>query len=134
METNENLDQEKANGIPVIDETKYTVIRPYTDEQIDAHAAQCGGRRNLREIPITTDTDEIFIYLVKKPGRNLMQAIAAEENKKDKKDITAIQNMLMGCVLEGDKEAYTFDGTIYTELLKAMGTVIRTAKGSVKKL
>ncbi len=127
-------DQDSANEMPVVDTTHFTVIKPFNEEKVNEHAAKCGGRRNLREVPISTDTDEIFIYLVKKPGRNLMQAIAVEENKKDKKDITAVQNMLMGCVLEGDREALDNDGAIYSELLKAIGSLVRSAKGDVKKL
>jgi alkanesulfonate monooxygenase SsuD/methylene tetrahydromethanopterin reductase-like flavin-dependent oxidoreductase (luciferase family) len=127
---------EEVNNIEVqAEEVKaHTIIRPFTEEQIDAHAAKCGGRRNLRVIPITTDTDEQFEYLVKKPSRAVMQALALEEQKGDKKDVTAIQKLMLGCVLEGDKEAYEYDGAIYSQLLKAVGTLVQTAKSDVKKL
>lgn len=111
-----------------------TVIRPFTDEQIEAHAAKCGGRRNLREIPVTTDSDEQFVYLVKKPSRALMQALAEEGAKGDKKNITTIQKLMLGCVLEGDKDAYEHDGAIYTKLLKGIGGLVNTAKEEVKKI
>lgn len=111
-----------------------TIIRPFTEEQIDAHAAKCGGRRNLREIPITTDSNEQFVYLVKKPSRAVMQALAEEGEKGDKKNITTIQKLMLGCVLEGDKEAYEYDGAIYTKLLKGIGGLVNTAKEEVKKI
>ncbi|GGA84677.1 hypothetical protein GCM10008015_26830 [Flavobacterium palustre] len=126
---------ENVNNIEATsEEVKVTVIKPYTEEQIEAHAAKCGGRRNLREIPITTDSDEQFVYLVKKPSRAVMQAIAEEEQKKEKSNVTTIQKLMLGCVLEGDKEAYEYDGAIYAQLLKAIGTLVQTAKSDVKKL
>lgn len=121
----------------VVTENKITpveVIKPYSEEQIDAHAAKCGGRRNLREISVITDDLEEFVYLVKKPSRNVLQAIAEENEKKDKKNITTIQNLMLGCVLEGDKEAYQHDGSIYTDLLKQMSHLVRTKRSEIKKI
>lgn len=107
------------------------VIRPYGQTEIENHAAKVGGERNLREIIIETDDDYEFHYLVKKPGRNVIQAIAdAEKNK----DITAQQKVIIGCVLEGDRNAYEHDGAIYSQLLKRIGLLLESAKGSVKKL
>ncbi len=111
-----------------------TVIRPFTEEQIEAHAAKCGGRRNLREIEILNDDNEKFVYLVKKPSRAVMQAIAFEGSKKDKMNTDTIQNLMIGCVLEGDREAYEYDGAIYTQLVKEIGVLSRKAKGDIKKL
>lgn len=111
-----------------------TIIKPYTEEQIEAHAAKCGGRRNLREIPVTTDSDEQFVYLVKKPSRAVLQAIAEENEKGDRKNITTIQKLMLGCVLEGDKEAFEHDGAIYSQLLKSISQLIKTAESDVKKL
>lgn len=111
-----------------------TVIKPFTEEQIETHAAKCGGRRNLREIVVLTDSDEQFVYLVKKPSRALLQALAEEDQKGEKKSITTVQKLMLGCVLEGDKEAYEYDGAIYTELLKAIGSLVKSAKGDIKKL
>lgn len=111
-----------------------TVIRPFTEDQILEHAAKCGGRRNLREISIITDDNEEFVYLVKKPSRGLMQALAEENQKNDKKDITTIQKLMLGCVLEGDREAYEYDGAIYTDLLKAISQLVKTKKSEVKKI
>src|SRR5690606_9636702 len=83
------------------------VIKTYTQSDIDTHAAKCGGARNLREICITADDGEYeFWYLVKKPSKAVLEALAAEEAKKEKQNTSAIQKIMMGCVLEGDKEAY----------------------------
>ena len=111
-----------------------TIIRPYSDEAVELHAAKCGGRRNLREIAISTDENELLMYLVKKPSRAVISAIAAEESKKEKRDINAVSKLLLGCVLEGDKEAYEHDGGIYGEILKAVGQLANTAKSAIKKI
>ncbi len=128
MEDIENIEVVAEQVIPV------TVIKPFGDVEIEAHAAKCGGRRNLREIPITTDDNEQFVYLVKKPSRAVMQALAEEEQKGDKKNVTTIQKLMLGCVLEGDKEAYEYDGAIYSQLLKAIGMLVKTAKSDIKKI
>lgn len=110
------------------------VIKTYTETDIEAHAGKCGGKRNLREICITADDGEYeFWYLVKKPSKAVLEAIASEEAKKEK-NTSNIQKIMLGCVLEGDKEAYDHDGAIYTQLLKSVGELIKTAKGDLKKL
>jgi|GEM_PF-713973 len=114
--------------------TEVKVLRPYTDEQVEEHAAKSGGRRNLREIAIDTDDGYQFVYLVKKPSKNLMQAIAAEESKKDKANVTTLQNLMLGCVLEGDKDVYENDGAVYMQLVKNIGSLVKTAHGDLKKI
>lgn len=128
MEGIENIEVTAEQVIPP------TVNRPFGETEIEAHAAKCGGVRNLREIPITTDDNEQFVYLVKKPSRGVMQALAEEDNKGDKKNVTTIQKLMLGCVLEGDKDAYEHDGAIYSQLLKAIGSLVKTATSDVKKI
>jgi hypothetical protein len=128
MEGIENIEVTAEQVIPP------TVVHPFGETEIEAHAAKCGGRRNLREIPITTDDNEQFVYLVKKPTRAVMQALAEEENKGDKKNVTNIQKLMLGCVLEGDREAYEYDGAIYSQLLKSIGSLVKTAQSDIKKI
>lgn len=112
-------------------ENAFQVIRPYGEEQIEIHAARMGGRRNLREVTITTDDDYQFVYLIKKPGRSVIQAVAEYEVKKDS---TAQQKVMLGCVLEGDRDAYEHDGAVYSQLLTRIGDLLTTAKADIKKL
>lgn len=107
------------------------VIRPFTEDDIKAHAAKCGGERNLREITVITSDNEQFVYLVKKPTRSIVQAIAEADSKKD---ITGIQKLMLGCVLEGDKEAYEYDGSIYTKILEKIGELVHTSRSEIKKV
>lgn len=104
--------------------------KPYDEVKIDQHAAKVGGRRNLREIKIESDGDT-FCYLVKKPGKTVIQAIAEAEKKGD---ITGMQKLMLGCVLEGDMEAVEYDGAIYSQLLKQVSALANMAKSDIKKL
>ena len=135
----ENLD--KAKEIEVKDEITIlprTEVKTYTDEQIQAHAGKCGGMRNLKEVPIYTDDNHTFWYLVKRPSKNVLQAIAEAKEKGDKKNdssaITDIQKLMMGCVLEGDKEAYEHDGSIYITLCKEIGKMSQESRSTLKNL
>lgn len=114
---------------------KAEVIRPFTDADIENHAGKVGGRRNLREISIDTDGgDYQFHYLVKKPSRGVLEAIASEEAKKNGVNVSTIQKLMLGCVLEGDAEAYEYDGGLYSELLRQIGNLIKETKGDIKKI
>ena len=127
-------------------EKKPVINKPYSEEKIEELAGKVGGRRNLREITIVTDGgDYQCVYLIKKPSRAVMEAIADAEAKgsantdkglpvKKGQDIGKIQKLMMGCVLEGDKEAYEHDGAIYTQLLMHVGELVKEAKGELKKL
>lgn len=118
-----------------MEKKKAQIVRPYTDDAIETHAGKYGGRRNLREITITVDDgDYEFHYLVKKPSRALMEAIASEEAKKDRANLSTVQKLMIGCVLEGDKEAFEYDGALYGQLIKSIGELVTQAKGDLKKL
>ncbi|QAA81411.1 hypothetical protein EI546_06560 [Aequorivita sp. H23M31] len=110
---------------------KLEVVRPFGDAEIEAHAAKVGGKRNLREVVVETDDGYAFHYLVKKPSRSVIQAVVQYEGKKD---VTAQQKVMLGCVLEGDKEAYENDGSIYGELVGKIGELTRSAKADIKKI
>lgn len=116
-------------------ETKTEIIKTYGEAEIETHAGKVGGRRNLREITIETDGGMYqFHYLVKKPSRAVLEAIASEEAKKNGPNVSTIQKLMLGCVLEGDKEAYENDGGLYTQLIKQIGNLITESKGAIKKL
>ena len=119
------------------EENKIKVIKPYDDSVIAEHAAKCGGERNVIEIIIETDDYYQFHYLVKRPTKTVMQAIAEisekPESKKLQTDVTNIQKLMLGCVLEGDRDAYEHDGLIYTQLLKRIGQLVNQSKESLKK-
>lgn len=111
-------------------EEKLEVVRPYGDAEIERHAARVGGRRNLRELTIISD-GAVFHYLIKKPSRAVMQAVTDAEQRKN---IGQVQKLMMGCVLEGDADAYEHDGSIYIRLLEGISELVDTATADIKKL
>lgn len=114
-----------------MEDKKLEVVRPFGDAEIEVHAAKVGGKRNLREVVVETDDGYAFHYLVKKPSRSVIQAIVQHEAKKD---VTAQQKVMLGCVLEGDKEAYENDGGIYGQLVGKIGELTKTVQASIKKI
>ena len=120
-----------------MENVKYTEVKGWDDNVKTEHAAKCGGDRNLIEIAIITDDNYRFSYLVKRPTKTIIQAIAEIENKPEKlkqaKDITSIQNLMLGCVLEGDKDAIENDAAIYTRLMEAVSELVDKAKRDLKK-
>lgn len=107
------------------------VVKPWGDPEIDQHAGRVGGKRNLREVEIETDDGYLFSYLVKRPGKSLIQAVAETEKKGD---LTGVQNLLLGCVLAGDKEAYENDGAVYSQLLSSITSLVQEAESRLKKI
>lgn len=120
-----------------MEDIKYTEVKPWDDSVKTDHAAKCGGERNLVEIKIVTDDNYRFHYLVKRPTRTIVQAVAEIEAKpdakKEPKDKTSIQNLMLGCVLEGDKSAFEHDASIYTALLKQISQLINKSRVDLKK-
>ena len=114
-------------------EKVYEVIRPFDESAIDAHAAKCGGRRLLKEIEVITDDDYKFCYLVKRPTKDFIGAVQAK-TKATETDTPGIEKLMIGLVLEGDKQAYELDASIYTQLIKQIGGMLRSASSDIKKI
>lgn len=110
----------------------YEIVRPYDEIQITERAATNGGRRILKEIAIKTADKYCFVYLVRKPSRNHLKAIASKK-KGDKPDEDAIEKLMMGLVLEGDKETIENDGAVYSALMLKLGGLVRGADGDIKE-
>lgn len=107
------------------------VVKKHTDADVIEASAKVGGKQNLRVVTIATEDGIDYEYLVKKPSRSVMSAIAKYE---EKKDTNAIEKMMLGCVLFGDADAYEHDGAVYNQLMTEIGKLVQTAKGSTKKL
>lgn len=110
----------------------YNLIKPYGEDEINKHAGKCGGRRLLKQIPVTTDDGFCFVYLVKKPTRHIIKAIASKKKGKEP-DEDAIETLMRGLVLEGDMNALDNDGAIYSALMPALSKLVNGAKVSIKE-
>lgn len=111
-------------------ENNLKLVKPWDDSIREDHAAKVGGMRNLIEIEVETEDGYMFSYLVKRPNKNVLFAVQEAEQKKD---LTLVQKLMLGCVLEGDREAYEHDGAIYMQLIKQIGELVSTANSRIKK-
>ena len=113
-------------------ENKLEVVKPFDDSVFESHAGKVGGKKNLRLVSIKLPEDELeYVYLIKKPSRATIQALGEAGKKKDQ---DKAQKLLLGCVLEGDKEAYDYDGSIYVALLDKISKIAEQTKSDVKKI
>ena len=112
---------------------KYEIVKPWGEPEVAEHAAKFGGRRLLKEVTVTTDDDYQFVYLVKRPSRNVLKAIA-EKKKGENVDTNSIEKLMLGLVLEGDMETLENDGAVYGELLKQIGGLVKSARSDIKKI
>lgn len=106
------------------------IVKPYSEVEINAHAAKVGGKQNLREIEISVDEVQ-YTFLAKIPSRAVIQAISQANHKND---INAAAKLLIGCVLEGDMEVVENNGAVYMALVEQMTSLIGSAKANIKKL
>lgn len=112
-------------------EAQKKYVKPFTDFDIAAHEAKVGGKRNLRLIEIQDDEDTVFVYLVKRPTRSVIQAMttAGAKNNTD-----GVAKILLGCILEGDLEVIENDGSMYLAMIENITTLVGGVKGEIKKL
>lgn len=88
------------------------------------------GKKRIKEIALESE-DGTFRYVLRKPGRNVMDAIA----KAGEKDVAAANRIFINnCVLGGDMEAIELDGDIYLTILQEIAALTTEKKIKVKKL
>ncbi len=102
--------------------------KTYTENDINQHAAKVGGKNNLREIIVIDDNVE-YHYLVKRPTRSVVQAVAKNSN-----DVNAAAKIMIGCILEGDLEAIENNGAIYLSIVEKITSLIGGVKSEIKKI
>lgn len=104
---------------------KYIDISP---EQIRDWKARYGAN-SLSEATVSTDEGE-YRFVLRKPGRNVLEAIAST-----KENVEAANKLLIGnCVLGGDTYVFEQDGSVYLSVLEEVSKLMGKAKASVKKL
>lgn len=97
-----------------------------TAEQIQDWKAK-HGENSLSQATVTTEDGE-YNFILRKPGRNVLEAVA-----KDKTD-SGNKIMLANCVLGGDTYAIEQDAAVYVAVVEQIGVLFKSAKVSVKKL
>lgn len=97
-----------------------------TAEQIQDWKAK-HGKNSLSQATVTTEDGE-YNFILCKPGRSVLEAVA-----KDKTD-NGNKIMLANCVLGGDTYAIEQDAAVYLAVVEQIGLLFTSAKASLKKI
>ena len=85
------------------------------------------GKR-LRHVSVVIDEDERYDYLIARPNKNIILAMASHREDLDKANDLLINN----CVVAGDKEALE-DSSVYTTVLLAISEMIKGQAAFIAK-
>ena len=83
----------------------------------------------LKMLNVTTEDGTEHEFVLKKPTRLVIQAIAATKGNETKSSDLMIEN----CVVGGDKEALN-DGEVFVAVLDEIGKLFGAATTTIKKL
>lgn len=97
---------------------------------LQALKAQHGNK--LSELKFETSEGQELVYVLKKPTRATIEAIASIKDEGSKAS-KASKIMLANCVVAGPMEELE-DGEVYTTVLEAVGKLFTKASFEVKKL
>lgn len=85
------------------------------------------GKR-LRHVTVQLDEEERYDYLVARPNKDVILAMATHRN-----DLNVANELLINtCVVAGDKEALE-DAAVYTAVLTAVGELIQGQAAFISK-
>lgn len=90
------------------------------------------GEDNISQIIIKTADDKTADFIVRKPSRPVVDAVAKHNAAKD--TTAAAKSMINNCILAGDIEKMEQDGGIYSSLLVRLTEQIKSYDTEVKKL
>jgi len=109
-------------------------VKKYSDitaEKITEWKARYGAD-SLSEVTVVTGEDKSARFVIRKPNRSLMDAVAQHGISKN---VTAANKvMINSCVLGGDMDDMERDGGVYTALLKEIESTLERYDSTVKKL
>lgn len=122
------------------EEDKIMAGKPYEELTNEEKALICGftpaehkelktlfGKR-LKHVTVKPDEDERYDYLIVRPDKNVLLAIANKKN-----DLEAANDiMIKACVKAGDMQALE-DSAVYTSVLKAIGQLISGQAAFISK-
>ena len=90
------------------------------------------GADGLSEVLVTIDDNTTARFVICKPGRTVMDAVA--QHGISKNVAGSNKALISNCVLGGDMELLEKDGGVYGEVLKHINASISAYRTEVKKL
>lgn len=114
------------------DQNKSQSFSDITPAQIQDWKAKYGAD-SLSETTVSLPEEGTeYSFVVKKPNRAVMEAVAKAGSKNDIEGSNKI--LLANCVLGGDMAAIENDGAVYIKLLDVIRLLLGNAESTVKKL
>lgn len=98
---------------------------------LQALKAQHGNK--LSELKFETSEGQELVFVLKKPTRSVIEAIADIKNDAKGKISQSSKLMISNCVVAGPMEELE-DGEVYATVLEAVGRTFTKASADVKKL
>ena len=99
----------------------------------DLEALKAKHGNKLSELRITTSEEKEIVFVLKKPTRAVIEAIADTKNDPKGKISKSSNIMLQNCVVAGPMEELE-DGEVYATVLEAVGKLFTKASSEIKKL
>lgn len=109
---------------------KLKKVGDITQEEIDAWKAKY-GKNSLTQVSVESN-GENYEFIIKRPGRTVLDAIAEYGMKKEVTKANKV--MVTSCVLAGDMEAMENDGAVYGAVLQEISALMEKTQTAVKKL
>jgi hypothetical protein len=104
-------------------------LQPVTEELVLELKAKYSEKR-LRRLKIKTAEGDILEFIIRKPTRSVIEAVG-----NCKGDATAANKILIAnCVLAGDGDALENDGDVYGDVMKGVGSLMKTQQSTLEKL
>tara|TARA_Y100001963_G_C6465629_1_gene302174 strand:- start:51 stop:383 length:333 start_codon:yes stop_codon:yes gene_type:complete len=104
-------------------------FKDVTPEVINQLKAKHG--KSLTQATVIVEGEE-YNYILKKPNRNVMEAIGKPAAENDIAKVNKI--FIANCVVAGDMSALEDDGAVYAEVLKLITELTSKVESSLKKL
>ena len=102
------------------------LIVDFTEEEHAGMKLKYGKR--LKHVTVQVDEDERYDYLIVRPNKDLILAMAAHKD-----DLGAANDLLLNnCVKAGDREALE-DSAVYTTVLSAISALISGQAAFISK-
>ena len=102
------------------------LIVDFTEEEHTELKLKYGKR--LKHVTVQVDEDERYDYLIVRPKKNILLAMAKKKDDLEEANDSLIRN----CVAAGNMEALE-DSTVYTSVLTAIGQLIAGQAAFISK-
>src|SRR5690606_24370164 len=106
-------------------------FKPTKEMNFDIEALKAKHGKGLSLVTIEMDKDEKYEFVIKRPSKNLIDAVADLNDQKSKEGTSrkVLEMMEKNCVIAGDMEALQ-DGVVWSRLMDRVKEVFKQGKSA----